>query len=177
MSEQPRPRSPKTFRFNYNDIAAITGLAVGTVRNQTGPRKVGSLAELLVWVNDRLRRRCSKPLSSEQVAQALASRSVETLGQAAAYLKDWRLRWPLLSVYQCHEVGCKSLVLGAPGLCAQHGMPAFRFNDTGHFAVLSAVGYVPYHDLLLEPARGYHVVHLDANPWNNRLENLEVVPD
>jgi len=155
------------------------GRAPKTVRSYKESHILEDLGGLVDWVSARVWKSRARPLPDEHLARrvALGADRDTSDGAVRARLRDWQLRWPKLLAFRCATLRCDGIALGGFGPCTLHGKPAVILGKGLALHLLTEAGYVPYHDLLMEPAEGYHVVHLDANPWNNRLANLKVVPD
>jgi len=146
-------RGPKRYEYTVEDVSMVTGYAISTLRQS----RVDSLTEVVHLALRRLRRNREPVVPNDLTEIQLA---------------DWENRWPRFEMYRCSVPGCPNRVL-VSDLCEEHGHPAVRMGTGGYFVVrFGPSDWVPFHRLILQPAKGMHTHHIDLNKWNNRLENL-----
>lgn len=117
-------------------------------------------------------------LSPEEVKSLLSQ-----FGPADDAMTYWSNRWPRLYLYWCCESDCKA-VLFSPGRCEKHGggrpvimLPLYVTpNNHGHFRIRVNDRYENFHRIVMGCPHGMDVHHMDFNVWNNRVENLQALP-
>jgi len=178
-----RERGPRRFSYTYQDLADAVGLKLSTVRQHhrgSDGKRFEDLARTGDWLYKQRVRGAPEPLTPEEVIE----RHREFVTERRDKLLPWWLaRWPQLDAYPCVAVGCEDLVLGAPGYCQVHADTQLIMLGP-HFALRVGEGkYATLHRMMmgLTGDHGYgfagnHVHHKDFNPWNNRPENLQVLP-
>lgn len=155
------------YQFTYADLAKATGRALATVRSALRIRRnnVHDVARFVIQsaIAESVR------FSHHEIA--------ELLGNDAAEIARWDVRWPKFDLYHCGVANCASILIEA-GLCPQHGgapQPLITVKDQ-HFLVYLSGEYVPICHLILGVATPSATVkHLDGNHWNSRLDNLEII--
>jgi hypothetical protein len=178
-----RERGPKVYGYTIDDIARVCRVKRETIRAKflAGRLRIDDIGDVAACV------RSYTTTSERFTGELVAGTRIDPCGPARqprarfvateADAERWRRRFPSFDLWSCPACG-PGWLHGTPGYCEAHGgaRPLLRLDGRhGHFTMLIGDRYVPYHQLVLRAAAGFHVHHADFNRWNNRPGNLVVV--